>query len=121
MLRIERARFAAILLAATLLGSSYGAATAAVRIEGQAQAGGGPLTNSTVTLWAGSSGDPRQLAQAKTGNDGSFQLSSEESIGSDVILYLTAQGGAAAVSKGGGDNTAVAWLSVLGNTAGHAT
>ena len=27
---------------------------AAVRVEGQVQAGGGPLANSTVTLWAGS-------------------------------------------------------------------
>ncbi len=88
----------------------------AVHVEGQAQAGGGPLANATVTLWAGSSSDPRQLAQTKSGAEGDFQLNSQESVGSDVILYLTAQGGAAAVSKSGGDNPAIAWLSVLGNT-----
>src|SRR5690349_5726976 len=104
-----------MLIAAALLGASCSAATAAVHIEGQAQAGGAPLANSTVTLWAGSSSDPRQLAQGKTSTDGSFQLNSEESIGTDVALYLTAQGGAAAVSKGAGDNSAVALLSVLGN------
>jgi hypothetical protein len=32
-----------------------------VRMEGQVQAGGGPLANSTVTLWAASAGEPRQL------------------------------------------------------------
>ena len=87
-----------------------------MHVEGQAQAGGGPLADATVTLWAGSSSDPRQLAQTKTGADGSFQLNSQENIGPDVILYVTAQGGAAAVAKNGGDNPAIAWLSVLGNT-----
>jgi len=91
-------------------------ATAAVRIEGQTQAGGGPIANSMVTLWAGSSGEPKQLVQARTSSDGSFQLSSQENVGPDVILYLTAQGGAATVSRSGGDNQAIAWLSVLGNT-----
>src|SRR5271165_5583990 len=85
-----------------LLGSACGAADAAVRIEGQVQAGGGPVANSTVTLWAGSAGDPRQLAQAKTADDGSFALSADET------------GGVAAVNKGGGDNPALAFLTVLG-------
>ncbi len=116
MLRIRREQIAAVLMAATLLGGTCGTATAAVHVEGQAQAGGGPLANATVILWAGSSSDPRQLAQTKTNTDGSFQLNSQENVGSDVILYLTAQGGAAAVSKGGGDNPAIGWLSVLGNT-----
>ena len=116
MLRIRREQLAAMLMTATLLGSTCGAATAAVHVEGQAQAGGGPLANATVTLWAGSSSDPRQLAQTKTGTDGGFQLNSQENIGPDVILYLTAQGGAAAVNKSSGDNPAIAWLSVLGNT-----
>ena len=115
MLRIKRQQLATVLITATLLGGTCGAATAAVHIEGQAQAGGGPLANATVTLWAGSSSDPRQLAQTRTGTDGSFQLNSQENIGGDVILYLTAQGGAAAVSKSSGDNPAIAWLSVLGN------
>ena len=116
MLRIKRERLAAALMTATLLGSTCGAATAAVHVEGQAQAAGGPLANATVSLWAGSSNEPRQLAQTKTGADGNFQLNSQENIGPDIILYLTAQGGAAAVSKSGDDNPAIAWLSVLGNT-----
>ena len=115
MLQSKRHQLATILTTATLLAGTCGAANSAVHIEGQAQAGGGPLANSTVTLWAGSSGDPRQLAQARAGTDGSFQLDSEENIGGDVILYLTAQGGAAAVSKSSGDNPAIAWLSVLGS------
>lgn len=111
MLWINNERIITILMSAALL--SGGAASAAVHVEGQVQAGGGQLANSTVTLWAGSSGDPQQLAQAKTGNDGSFSLDSPENIGADIILYLTAQGGTA---KSGGDNPAVTWLSVLGNT-----
>src|SRR5215475_6337979 len=87
-----------------------GLVAAAVRIEGQVQAGGGPLANSIVTLWAASTADPRQLAQTATSND------SQETIGADVILYLIAKGGEAAVNKGSGDNPAVALLSVLGNT-----
>jgi len=97
-----------------LLGSACGAADAAVRIEGQVQAGGGPVANSTVTLWAGSAGDPRQLAQAKTADDGSFALSADETPGPGVSLYVIAKGGVAAVNKGGGDNPALAFLSVLG-------
>jgi hypothetical protein len=115
MLRIKRRQFATLLTAATLLGSPYSAASAAVHVDGHAEAGGGPLGAATVTLWAGSSSDPRQLAQTKTGADGSFQLNSQENIGPDVILYVTAQGGAAAVAKSGGDNPTIAWLSVLGN------
>src|SRR5262249_44103311 len=91
------------------------AATAAVRIEGQVQAGGGPLANSTVTLWGASAGEPRQLAQARTGSDGRFELGSQETLGTDAILYLVAKGGEAAVNKGRGDNPAIAMLAVLGN------
>ena len=86
-----------------------------VRIEGQVQAGGGPLANSTVTLWAASAGEPRQIAQARTNNDGRFELGSQETLGADVILYVVAKGGEAAVNKGAGDNPAAALLAVLGN------
>ena len=41
-------------------GLSCAAADAAVRIDGQVQAGGGVVAGSTVTLWAGSAGDPKQ-------------------------------------------------------------
>src|SRR5271165_1819387 len=98
-----------------LLGSACGAADAAVRIEGQVQAGGGPVANSTVTLWAGSAGDPRQLAQAKTSDDGSFSLSADETPAPGMSLYLVAMGGVASVNRAGGDNPALAFLAVLGS------
>src|SRR5271166_4399255 len=97
-----------------LLGSACGAADAAVRIEGQVQAGGGAVANSTVTLGAGSAGDPRQLVQAKTADVGSFALSADETPGPGVSLYLIAKGGVASVNKGGGDNPALELLAVLG-------
>src|SRR6516165_10570374 len=87
-----------------------------VRIEGQVQTGGGPLASSTVTLWAASAGDPKQLAQTKSGSDGRFELRTADAPGKDVVLYVVAKGGEATVNKGGGDNPAVALLAVLGNT-----
>src|SRR5215470_8252025 len=117
MLRISKAQsIVGVGLIVGLLSFTSGPAAAAVRIEGQVQAGGGPLANSTVTLWAASAADPRQLAQARTSSDGRFELGSQDSLGKDVILYLVAKGGEAAVNKGSGDNPAVALLSVLGNT-----
>ena len=95
-----------MLLTAGLLGCACGPAAAAVHIEGQVQAGGGPLASSTVTLWAASAGDPRQLAQTTTGSDGQFELLSQETPGADVSLYLVAKGGVATVSKGSGNNPA---------------
>src|SRR5215475_9155401 len=89
---------------------------AAIRIEGQVQAGGGPLANSTVTLWAASAGEPRQLAQATTSSDGRFEISSQETPVADVILYLVAKGGEPGVNKSSGNNPAAALLAVLGNT-----
>jgi hypothetical protein len=108
MLRIKREHKTAALLAAALLAGTCGAANAAIRIEGQATAGGKPFANSTVTLWVASSGDPRQLAEARAGSDGMFQLGSPKTIGADAILYLT--------TRGDGNNAGVTWLSVLGNT-----
>jgi len=110
------AQIATMLLAVGVLGYASVPATAAVRIEGQVQAGGGPLANSTVTLWGASAGEPRQLAQVRTSSDGRFELGSQETLGTDVILYLVAKGGEASVNKGSSDNPAVALLSVLGNT-----
>ena len=116
MLKVEKARMVAMLVTMGAMAWTCGSTAAAVRIEGQVQAGGGPLANSTVTLWAASAGEPRQLAQARTNNDGGFELSSQESPGADVILYVTAKGGEPQASKGSGDNPAAALLAVLGNT-----
>jgi hypothetical protein len=105
-------------LAAALLGFfgiATGPAEADIRIDGQVQAGGGPVADSAVALWAGSAGEPRQLAQAKTGEDGNFALTADETPGPGLSLYVTAKGGVATVNKASGDNPALAFLAVLGS------
>ena len=112
MLRIDKTSFAAMVLVVGLLGS--GLAAAAVRIDGQVHAGGAALGNSTITLWAASASELRQLAQARSGRDGRFALSAETA-GVDSSMYLVAKGGETTASKGSGDNPAIALLTVLGS------
>jgi hypothetical protein len=88
-----KAHFIATLLTAGLFVWACGPAAAAVRIEGQVQGGGGPIANSTVTLWAASANAPSQLAQVKTDANGGFEITAERSSGDDTILYLIATGG----------------------------
>jgi len=111
-----KASIALVLATCGLLGWACNLAVAAVRIEGQVQAGGGPLANSTVILWEANAADPKQLAQTQTGSDGRFELGTDETPGADVSLYLVAKGGVATVNKGSSDNPAIALLTVLGNT-----
>jgi hypothetical protein len=99
-----------------LLGLACGAADAAVRIDGQVQAGGGAVAGSTVTLWAGSANGPKQLAQAKTADDGRFALGTDQVPGPGESLYLIAKGGVPSVNKSAGDNPSLALLAVLGAT-----
>ena len=103
-----KAQIITVLLSVGLFGYAYAPAAAAVRIEGRVQAGGGPLAGSTVTLWTASAGEPKQLAQTKSGNDGRFELGAAETPDKDVILYLVAKGGEATINKGSGDNPAIA-------------
>jgi hypothetical protein len=93
MFKNSKARLVAILMAVGLLGWLSGPAVAAVRIEGQVQAGGGPVAHSVVTLWAAGANAPTQLAQAETGADGRFVISVDQSPGGDTSLYLVASGG----------------------------
>ena len=74
MLSTYRIRIVATLAMCAVLGWTCSPADAAIRIGGQVQAGGGAVANSTVTLWAASSADPKQLAQTQTGNDGILSL-----------------------------------------------
>ena len=115
MFAIDKPHMVTTLLALGILGCACAPASAAVRIEGQVQAGGGGIANSSVTLWAASAGEPKQLAQARTNGDGHFELTSTETPAADVILYVVAKGGEALVNRGAGDNPALALLSVLGN------
>jgi hypothetical protein len=117
MFNPDKSHLTGLLVAASIISSATGPAAAAVHIDGQVQSGGGAVANSMVTLWAGSAGEPRQLAQAKTGDDGSFVLSADATPGPGDSLYLIAKGGVAAVSKSGGDNPALAFLAVLGGSA----
>ena len=116
MIKIGKVSVAAALAMCSLFGWARNPAAADVRIEGQVQAGGAPLASSTVTLWAANAGEPRQLAQTTSGNDGHFVLSTPEALGTDVSLYLIAKGGQ---TKRSGNNPAIALLSVLGNAPPH--
>ena len=115
MLKLAKAQLVATILTVAVLAYACGTVAAAVRIEGQVQAGGGPVASSTVTLWAADVA-PQQLAQATTDADGRFTLNSDATPGSDVSLYVIAKGGVATVKKGSADNPAISLLSVLGNT-----
>ena len=81
-------------------------------IKGQVLGGGAPIAKSTVTLWEASTGAPKQLAQTKTNGDGRFEVRGKRA-GSDMSLYLVAAGGEP--KSGGGDNPAIALLTVLGD------
>jgi hypothetical protein len=106
-------RFCVAALALYAILSVAPSTSAANTIEGQVLSGGAPIAKSAVTLWAASADAPKQLAQTQTGDDGRFTLSAEGS--PDGILYLVANGGEPAANKGGGDNSAIAFLSVLGS------
>ena len=54
----DKAHIIGLLAAASIIVIAASPAAAAIRIEGQVQAGGGPVAGATVTLWAGSGGDP---------------------------------------------------------------
>ena len=96
-----------LLFAVGSLGFAASAAEAAVRVEGQVQAGGGPVAGSTVSLWAATANAPARLNQATTGADGGFAVSVDQTP-AGATLYLTASGGTPAANKQGGDNPAIA-------------
>jgi hypothetical protein len=91
-------------------------ANAAVSISGQVLGGGAPIASSTVTLFAASSGTPKQLSQATTGADGRFTMTAPDNASADTSLYLIAQGGQATANKASGNNPAITMMTVLGST-----
>ncbi len=102
-------------LAALVISGMFLATRAfAADIKGQVMGGGSPIAQSTVTLWAASSGAPKQLAQTKTDDEGRFEASTAGAP-ADSSLYLTAAGGIPAKNKTGGDNPAIALLAVVGS------
>jgi hypothetical protein len=78
-------------------------------LPGKVLIAGSPVTGSTVTLYAAGDGKPMQLAQTRTGDDGSFTLAAGADRGADKVLYLVARGGTpkAAADKGGNDSLAL--------------
>jgi ethanolamine utilization protein EutQ (cupin superfamily) len=90
--------------------------SAAVSLNGQVLGAGAPIAGSTVTLYAASAGAPKQLAQTRSSADGRFALNVGGTPGKDAILYVVAKGGTPAAKQSGGNNPAIALMSVLGPT-----
>jgi hypothetical protein len=127
MIPITRKFFVFVGLLALIAAS----ASAADSIKGQVLGGGVPIAKSTVTLWQASADAPKQIAQTKTGDDGRFELSVEVgsaiaagrrssasptvSTASDTIFYLVASGGESKADRTGGDNPAIALMTVVGS------
>src|SRR4051794_7817451 len=68
-------------------------AEAALRIQGQVEAGHGAVAGSTVSLWAASADAPVRLAQTQTDADGRFVVSVDQTPSGAPVLYLVASGG----------------------------
>jgi hypothetical protein len=86
-------------------------ASAANGIKGQVLVGGGPIAESTVTLWEASASAPKKLAETKSNDDGRFEIRGQGH--PDSILYLVATGGEPKAKASGGDNAAIVLMTVL--------
>jgi hypothetical protein len=85
---------------------------------GKVQGAGSPIAGSTVTLYAAGDGKPTQLAQGKSGEDGTFTLdvgADKLKGAADKVLYLVARGGTPKGTADKGANDAIALLTVLGS------
>jgi hypothetical protein len=106
---------AALVLGWVAWPSRNAASSQADEFKGKVHCAGSPIAGSTVTLYAASDGKPVQLAQAKTGNDGTFTLDAEKLKGSaDRVLYLVARGGTPKAGAGKGPNDAIVLMTLLG-------
>jgi hypothetical protein len=112
MIARKKTTFVTTILVGSVIAWAGGAAPANA-LEGKVLGGGQPITNSTVTLWAASEAAPQQLGQARTGADGGFTINSTGQTGSSM-LYLIAKGGQPAANAQGGDNPAIALMTVIG-------
>src|SRR5262245_3154212 len=109
-----KATFAAATLALT--SALFCTTAAAASIAGQVLGGGAPISDSTVTLWLASAGNPQELAQARTGADGRFSIAVPATAAKGASLYLVAQRGRVAANKPGAENPRIALMTVLGAT-----
>jgi streptogramin lyase len=108
-----RFRLVGVLSVAPLILAS--SALAADHLSGRVLGAGGPIANSTVTLWEAGSNEPKKLAEAKTNDQGQFEIRSTAARGADSFLYLVATGGVPKAQKSSADNPAIVLLTVLGN------
>lgn len=69
----------------------FGGAISAADLSGQVLGGGAPIAKSTVTLWEASANAPKKLAEAKTNDEGRFEIRHEGAHG-DTVLYIVATG-----------------------------
>jgi hypothetical protein len=87
----------------------------AAELSGNVQGAGGPISGSTVTVYAAGNGAPTQLSQGKTDDNGAFNLDIGQAPAESVI-YVVAKGGTPKVSTNQTPNDAIALLAVLGTT-----
>jgi uncharacterized protein (TIGR03000 family) len=104
-------------IAAYPAGTADGGSGAPGDIAGKVEYAGSPLVGSVVTLYAAGEGAPMQLAQAKTGADGSFAVQLGQAKGKDSaskVLYLVARGGTPQAGNRTGADDAIVLMSLLG-------
>jgi len=89
---LQTMKCAALFLIVALISVS---ASAADRIEGRVEGGGGPIAKADVTLLVAGPGAPQNLAETQTGDDGSFDLTIAGERDGVGVLYLIAKGGVA--------------------------
>ena len=87
----------------------------AADFTGSVQGAGQPIAGATVTLYAAGTGEPAQLAQGKSGDDGTFALTCGD-VPANRVLYVIAKGGTAKAAADKGTNNAIALLAVLGTS-----
>lgn len=89
-------------------------AFAADRIEGRVEANRAAISGADVTLWLAQPGAPKKLAEAKTNDDGSYELPLADRTGDAGVLYLIAAGGESKLTSGKGANRAITLMAALG-------
>jgi len=104
-----------VVVIAITAGLFWAMPVSAATLSGRVLGGGAPIANSTVTLLAASAAAPKQMAQAKTGADGRFTMTTPDGVAAGTSLYLVARGGQPTANKTSGDNPHIALLTVLGS------
>jgi DNA-binding beta-propeller fold protein YncE len=104
-------KYAALTISVALMSVS---AFAADQMSGRVEAGGAPVSGADVTLWLAGPSAPQKLAEAKTSDDGSYDLSLADGKGDVGVLYLIAAGGESKLTSGTGPNPATTLMATLG-------